>query len=318
MSLNDFEVFQEYMYTTYSEVVTQQVQLFNEASQGALALRSVGHMGDFSTEAFWALIPGLVKRRNPYGTSTQTTLPLEQLLKVSVKVAAGTPPVDISPSAFKWIQKSPEEGGAVYGMQLAKATVQDMVNTGLAAYVAASLGQAPITTTATGGPASLVALNTAASKMGDYAGNIACWAMHSTTAFGIYGQALANAEKLFVFGTVQVRQDGFGRPFIVSDSPAFVKAGSPVHYYTLGMVPGAVLVEQNEDFTQNISTLNGGENIARTIQSEWSYNLGLRGYSWDIVSGGKAPTNSALATTANWDSNVTSFKDLAGVILETL
>jgi hypothetical protein len=72
----------------------------------------------------------------------------------------------------------------------------------------------------------------------------------------------------------------------------------------------------NGDFVQNVQTLNGDENIKRTIQSEWSYNLGIKGYAWDKTNGGKSPNDAALATGTNWDRYATSFKDTAGVLLK--
>ena len=89
-------------------------------------------------------------------------------------------------------------------------------------------------------------------------------------------------------------------------------------YVALGLVAGAAIVERNDDFMQNIETSNGGENIRRNYQAEWSYNLGLKGFTWDKANGGKAPNNAALALGTNWDKNVTSNKDLPGVVVVTV
>ena len=75
------------------------------------------------------------------------------------------------------------------------------------------------------------------------------------------------------------------------------------------------MVEQNNDFTANVDTLNGDENIIRTYQSEWSYNVGVQGFAWDKSNGGPSPTDAAIGSASNWDRYSTSHKDLAGVQL---
>lgn len=312
MALSDLEVFSEFTYESLTEVLAQQVQLFNEASRGCIVLRAAAHVGDFSDTVSWSLVQNLVRRRNAYGTGDVDSKTLEQIVDTMVKVAAGTPPVEMPPSQFTWLQQNPEEGGAIYGQQLAVATLADMLNTAIIAYVAATVNNAGVYQDLSGSATTLVTLNTAASKFGDRADQIAAWLMHSKSAFDIWGAALGNSSLLFNFGTVNVRQDGFGRPFIVSDSPSLV-TGTPKHYIG-GLVPGAIRVEMNSDFDQNIQTINGKENIQRNIQSEWTYELGLKGYSWDKTNGGKSPNDAAIGTSTNWDKYATEDKNTAGVL----
>jgi hypothetical protein len=323
MALSDLAVFSEYTYSAFSEVLAQQVDLFNEASMGTILLRSAAHQGDFSDTAFWAKIQGLVRRRNPYGSGAVAGKVLSQLVDTMVKIAAGTPPVSIDPSMFKWIQANEEEGGAVFGQQLAKDTLADILNTSLMGYVAALAGQptANYDDSASAGT-SMSSFLPAAAKFGDAANSIAAWVMHSTPAFAVFGSNLDNTNRIFSFGTVNVRQDGFGRPFVISDSPSLVipagadPVANPAKYLVPGLVPGAIVCEMNDDFVQNIQTVNGGENIARTIQAEWSWELGYKGYSWSKALGGKAPNDAALATAANWVREATDIKNTAGVLLK--
>ena len=114
-------------------------------------------------------------------------------------------------------------------------------------------------------------------------------------------------------------QDASGRPFVVTDSPSLLLATpDPDEYLTMGLVRGAVNVEMNGDFTDNVQVINGDENLLRTYQAEWSYNLGIKGFEWDQANGGKSPTNAAIGATANWDKTATDIKDTAGVILKSL
>ena len=316
MALSDLAVFSEYTYESMTEVLSQQVELFNAASQGGIILRSNPIQGDFSDAAYWGLIDGLVRRRNAYGSGAVTPKTLEHLIDTMVKVAAGTPPVNMPPSQFRWIQRNPEEGGAVYGQQLAKATMADMLNTGLMAYVAALTGEADVFEDISAADTSFSSLLTGAAQFGDRSNDLRAWFMHSKSMFEIFGVALANTEGLFTFGNVAVRQDGFGRAFVVSDSPSLINVTpDPDKYYIAGLTGGGIIVETNDDFDMNMETTNGDENIQRSVQSEWSYNLGIKGYAWDKTSGGKSPNDAALATANNWDRVATSHKDTAGVLL---
>ena len=318
MSLDTLKVFNQYVYRTSLELITQQIALFNQASQGALVLRNAANQGDFSDATFYSRVAGLVRRRDAYGSGSVSEKELTMLLESSVKVAAGTAPVRIDPAWWNWIQRSPEEAGATLGKQLGEDMLADMLNTALKGLVAAiSNVGATVVYDGTAGTPTLGTLNSGAALFGDRAQALACWVMHSKSVHDIYGNALTNANQLFTFGNVRVMQDGFGRPFIVSDAPdLFDATPTPDNYRILGLVPGAAVVEQNNDYTENVETKNGNENIVRTWQAEWSYNLGLKGYTWDKSNGGKSPTNAALGTGSNWDKVATSIKDTAGVLVK--
>jgi hypothetical protein len=321
MALSDLAVFQEYVQTAMSETQDQQVDKFNGATRGGIILTSAAHQGDFSSTAIWAKISGLVRRRNSYGSGAVAQKTLSQLVSTSVKVASGTPPIEINPGMFKWIQKSPEEAGVVIGKQLAEDNMADMLNVGIMGYRAA-VGNVPqCFSDKSAAVCDLSALMSGAAKFGDRSQDIVAWLMHSKSSFDVYGQALANSERLFTFGNIQVMEDGFGRPLVVTDSPSLVvtdgvSAGVD-SYYQLGLAGGGIIVEQGNEFTDNIQTTNGEENILRTYQAEWTYQLGMKGFTWDTTTGGKSPNNAALASAANWDRLSTSHKDLAGVLVET-
>lgn len=317
MALSDLAVYSEYAYQGLLETISQQIELFNAASGGAIVLRTAAHVGDYSDTVNWARIQGLVRRRNAYGSGSVAEKNFEHIVDTMVKVAAGTPPVRIDPGQFRWIQQNPEEAGALFGQQLAEDTMADMLNTGLMCYVAALTGEADVYEDVSAEDTTFNTLLGASAKFGDRSNDLRAWAMHSKSLFDIFGVALANTQGLFNFGTVNVRQDGFGRPFIVTDSPSLIDVVSePDKHYIAGMTTGAIVIEMNDDYDQNVDTDNGDENIIRTIQAEWSYSMGVKGYSWDKATGGKSPNDAALATANNWDRVSTSHKDTAGVLIK--
>lgn len=320
MALSDLAVYSEYAYLTMTEVLAQQVALFNAASDGTIQLQAAAHQGDYSDQAMWGKISGLVRRRNAYGTGAVGEKVLANLVDTMVKVAAGTAPVRIDRSQFTWIQQNPEIAGVVLGQQLAVDAMADMLNTGLGVAAVALAAKAANTYDASGGTGGAELCNfanmgLAAQKFGDASGDIRCWIMHSKPNGDIYQKNLANASMLFSFGTVNVVRDPMGRRMVVTDCPNLFVAGTPNKYRTLGLVPGAVRVDQNNDFDANEQAINGDENIKRTYQAEWTYNLGLKGFAWDKTNGGKSPNDAALFTATNWDQFATSYKDTAGVIL---
>lgn len=323
MALSDLAVYSEYAYSSMTEVLRQQIDLFNAASGGALQLGSAAHQGDFSDVAFFAKVSGLIRRRNAYGSGTVAEKKMAQLVDTMVKIAAGTAPVRLDPGQFKWIQMNPEVAGAALGQQLAVDTLADMLNTGLGAFYAAHL---PVTSnllditgrTTPADKLSFLALSEGTSLLGDQSGgSIVAWVTHSKPMFDLYANQLSNAEQLFTYGQVNVIRDPFGKLLIMTDSPSLVVAGSPSVYHNLGLKQSAIIVHQNNDYTANEESKNGDENIIRTFQAEWSYELGVQGFSWDKANGGKSPTDAALFTGTNWDRYATSAKDLGGVIINS-
>jgi hypothetical protein len=325
MPLSDLAVFSEYAYSAMTEVQDQQIELFNAATRGGITMSAAAREGDYSDRAFWKKLGGLVRRRNVYGSGAVTPINLEHLVDTMVKVAAGTPPIEINPSQFTWIQRNPEEAGAVIGQQLAGDALADMLNTSLLVGRVA-LASVPAVYENLAANMSIGGFVTGAAKMGDRSGALVAWALHSKQLHDVYAGAVGNATQLFKFETINVMQDGFGRVLVMSDSPALIATAVGADpgpaiaagYYALGLVPGGLIVERNNDFDDNVSTLNGDENIQRSYQAEWTSNYSVKGFSWDKSSGGKSPNNAALGSAANWDRYATSHKDLAGVCLRTL
>lgn len=321
MALSDLAVFTDYARTAKTEVLQERVELFNRATDGAIRLSTRPVSGDFSEEAFYGAVSGLVRRRNPYGDGAVAEKVLAQKTDVMVKIAAGTPPIRIDPAWYAWIQRDTREAAAAMGQQLARQQVADMINVavGSAASAIANVGGSLINDiSGNAGAAALpspLALGNTAFKFGDALSRIAVWVMHSKSWNDLYGNALTNAERLFDYGNVGVVRDPLGRRYIMADLSALTVAGTPMKFRTLGLSEGAIEIEDQDDFFDNWSRTNGNENIKQTYQAEWSYMAGIKGYSWDKTNGGHAPTDASLFTGTNWDLIATSIKDTAGVML---
>lgn len=313
----DLQVFNTQTYLALTESVDQNIDLFNKSSSGVITLQNKPSSGDFDIKASFKAIDGLVRRRNVYGTGAVAPQKLEQLKNVSVKVAAGTPPIAWTPAHFAWVQANPSLAALTIGEQLGKTRVKDMINAVIGSLAAAiqNSGNKAVFGSATT-DSNLMALNKGAALFGDRSGSLAAWVMHSGMSHTLIDNALKNAERLFSFEGVNILRDFAGRLLIVTDSPALIDtAGATPVYKTLGLQQGAGLVSGNDDFFSNVSQLNEAENIKTTYQAEWTYNVGILGYTWDTVAGGACPNDTALFTPTNWDKTATSIKDTAGVLV---
>ncbi|MBW0236343.1 major capsid protein [Pseudomonas sp. D1HM] len=320
MSLTQMQVFNKYIMPATIETLAQMVEKFNAASAGAIRLTTEGFDGDFLQESFFAAIHSAQRRVDRYSANgAATPTDLTQLKHSSVKVAGGFGPVRFEPSQLTWLNKPTAEGVEVASRNFAEALMADQLNTAIAALVAAISNNAEVVNdvSATAG-ISYVAINEAHGKFGDHSGNLVAQIMNGVTFHKLIGANLANAGQLFQAQSVRV-VDILGKAVIVTDAPALSSAAvvdpaAPAKLKVLSLTEGAASVFDGSDLVSNIETSNGNQRIETTMQVDYSFGLGLKGYTWDEVSGGKSPSDAGLATGSNWDKNATSNKHTAGVI----
>ncbi|WP_444893631.1 major capsid protein [Microbulbifer sp. TRSA001] len=313
--LSHMEVFNKYIMPATIETLAVMVQKFNAASNGAIRLTTEGFEGDFLQESFFAAIHGAQRRVNRYGSNDdQAATDLTQLKRSSVKVAGGFGPILFEPGQMTWLNKPTAEGVEVASRNFAEALMQDQLFTAIAALVAAIENNTSVVNdvSATAG-ISYTALNSAHAKFGDHSGSLIANVMTGEVMHKLIGQNLTNATRLFEAQNVNV-VDILGKAVIVTDAPALFETGSPNRQKVLGLVDSAAVVHDGGDLISNIQTSNGKERIETTMQVDYTFGLGLKGYTWDEANGGKSPTDADLATGANWDKVMTSDKHTAGVI----
>ncbi|WP_332729204.1 major capsid protein [Pseudomonas sp. ESBL2] len=315
MALSNMKVFNEYLKRTTIETLAQDVEKFNASSAGAIRLTTQGIDGDFLQESFWAGLHGAQRRVDRYAANgAQASTPLAQKQYDSVKIAGGFGPILWEPSQLSWIQKNPEEALEVISRNLSEAIMADQLNTAISA-LAGAIGNQPSATndvSATAG-VTYVAINNAHALFGDASQRLVAQVMTGAMYHKLVGQNLANAERLFQFSGVQV-VDILGKAVIITDAPALYEAGTPNKQKVLSLADGAAVVMDGSDLITNIETSNGKERIETTMQADYTFGLGLKGFTWDTANGGKSPTNAELSTGTNWDLVANSIKASAGVI----
>lgn len=319
MSLNQMVVFNKYFMPATIETLAQMVNKFNAASGGTIRLTTEGFEGDFLQESFYAAIHSARRRVDRYATNAdQAATDLTQQKHTSVKVAGGFGPVRYEPSQMTWLEKPTAEGIEVASRNFAEALLQDQLNTAIAALVAAISNQGAATTVdvSAAGPVTYAAVNNSHALFGDHSGLLVAQVMDGATYHGFIGQNIANAQQLFQAGNVRVI-DILGKISVITDAPALFTAAAgedPALRRVLSLVAGAATVTDSRDIISNIQTTNGKQRIETTLQIDYTFGLGLKGYTWDETNGGKSPTDAELATGSNWDKVVTSIKHTAGTL----
>lgn len=316
MSLSQMQVFNDFIMPATLETLDQMLSAFNEASAGTIVLSPDGFTGDFLQESFFQTLAAAQRRVDRYAANgAASATDLTELKNSSVKIAGGFGPVRYEPSQMSWLQRPTVQGVEVASRAFAEILLKDQLNTAIAALVAAITAQASATNdvSATLG-ISQSALNSSHAKFGDASQSLLAQVMQGTTYHKLIGHALANAEQLFQAGNVLV-VDILGKRTVVTDAPALMQSGTPNKEIILSLVQGAALVHDGRDIVTNVDTTNGKERIETTIQVDYTFGLGLKGYTWDTTNGGKSPTDAEIATGTNWDKTATSIKHTAGVAL---
>jgi hypothetical protein len=319
----DMNVRNPFLHTALTERLTQFSDAFNSASGGAITLGSQSTIGEARHETFFKNISSLVTRRDTTSTSDATAQKLVNGEIVHVKLDRKIGPVDNTIDSFRKIGMGTDEMQIVVGEQAAVAMGLDMLNEGLgavrAALVTAQSGAAMHAPTTTATTAALVS---ALYKAGDRADRIVCWVMHSFVYSQLVQQQIAaNIDGVSNFNVATATPVTLNRPVIVTDSSALIAvdgvASGNDHYFSLGLTAGALELVNTEEENVLLDIVTGKENLIARVQGEFAYNMGVKGFAYDLTNGGVNPNTAALRTGTNWDIVVSSLKDGPGVVLRT-
>jgi hypothetical protein len=318
MSVSDMVVFNQYVAPAITELFPQMINKFNAASNNTIMLTSEGFDGNYLEESFYNAIHSSQRRVDRFAVNgAVAATDLTQSQWNQVKVAGGFGPVLFEPSQMTWLRKPTQEGVTIAANQFAEAMLADQLNTAILALVAALGNNAAVVNDVSGtGQVTQTAINAGLAKFGDASQMINALVMTGVQYHTLVGEAIANSNSLFEIGGVAVREGaafGQGRPIVVTDAPS-LRTVDPFQN-VLGLTAGAAMVKDGSDMITNIETKNGKDRIETTFQTDYSFGLGLKGYSWDEANGGASPSDAAIGTGTNWDKVVTDDKHTAGVLI---
>jgi hypothetical protein len=316
MAINNMKVFNEYVKEATIETVAQMVDKFNAASGGGIQLSTQGFDGDFLMASSFSSLHSAQRRVDRYATNT-SALPtnLAEIQHNTAKVAGGFGPIAWEPAQLTWVGENPATAVAVISQNLAEAIMKDMLNTGIAAAIAAmeNVGATVVYDTGTGRDLTYADVNNAHALFGDASQLLVCDVMDGTMYHKLIGQNIANSAQLFQAGNVTVVEI-LGKRVVVTDAPALreTPATATNDIKILSLAAGGIVVHDAGDLLTNIETSNGSQRIKTTMQADYTFGLGLKGYAWSTSV--SSPTDAELTTGSNWTKIATSVKHTAGVV----
>jgi len=315
---SDFIIYSAQFWSGVVEVLQQNTEAFNAASNNALRLVTRNILGDYEKESFLKSTAGLISYRNVTLQGTISDNKIVQGEQVGVKISRRIGPVAQDRNSFRKAGLDPQDFSYMLGAQTGPSIAVDYVNVAVAAVRAAISGQSSLQYDAT--QDTLTTLNHTAmaggmSKFGDRSGRLVCWAMHSKNYFDLMKQQIA--DKLFEVAGATVyagTMATFGKPVVVVDSPSFATTSASVAtvYDVLLLTENAAEIAESEDRDIISQPITGLENLADRIQGEYAFNLKVKGVTYNVANGAN-PTNASIASSANWTSIVADLKEYPGV-----
>jgi len=315
----DVVISEDHFYGGLFEEMEQNLESLTTGSRGAIVINDARIKGDYGYDSFFTSIDDMVERRVVDTVSAGTATQALEKEYISVKLNRRAQ-IEWSLDAFKKKQLDPMGFSFVLGREFQRRKAQEMVNLGMTAVATALESQSALTTGTGSASITHALINTSFATRGDKAGQIVSCALHSVPYYDLIGQALTDKMPANIgggaieVGTVPI----FGRAALVSDSSGLVDLNASLTdtYNVLGLVPGAVIMSQSEPETiVGAELVTGLHNLVYRFQAEWTYNLAVKGFQWDVSSGGANPTDANVGTTTNWDQIDTSDKTLAGTLL---
>lgn len=326
---SDFTIYDDLVHSTRTEVVRQNVQVFNAASGNAIQLLDERVIGQFGKQSFFTEALN-VNRRDPNSSSTVSATKFGDDEIVSVKLNRRFGPMSYTPSAFRAKGIGPAEASRILGTQLGNKQAQDWLDSAATGIVAAikQVGSSDLVKDGTGGSLTFKKLSQGQALFGDARQQLVTALIHGDKLQDLIEDGLDNYEVTVQDvggqGGANILTGGqlaaMGLRLVVSDEDALITTGSPDTYHTVILQPQGLQVLQSEEMDMAETTQTGtsgtGENIEREWQVDSAYNLRIAGMKWSAT-GTPNPTDSQLGTSANWAQAASDNKSVAGVIVDS-
>jgi len=313
--ISDFKIYEPEFQAGMYEALAENVNLFNQASRGAILLTANELPGHYKKEAFFKRISNLITRQDTTSTADVTPLKLEQSEEVAVKLHLKIGPVDMSLNAFK--EAGLETPGTSFrlGRLISDAMAKAAADKAIIAANAAVSGITALINDVTGssGKATITNLMDTQQKWGDQQTKLATWLLHSTPFNDLRKDGLNNYQLESVAGVIVASGQiapVVGGSIIISDNSNLVNSGITNTYNVIGMAAGAIMVEMSQAEQIAIKTITGKEQLIVRLQGEYAITIGVDGFAWDTANGGSNPDDTALGTSSNWDKVFTDDKAL--------
>lgn len=315
MALNQIDVFEKTIYGSATDILKENVAVFNQNSNGAIRLSNMSIVGDFAQQLDLMLGESIIKSRNPYANTELTAKEFTRVKDNVVKLAFGTHPVTWTNAEFNWVKQNPELAGVKIGRKLANDVMQTMAEFAIGSVATALASNTAVKTVVENAtPLSHNHFVQALAPMGDQFNTIALYVIHSKTYFQLLETTFKNAERLWDFGNYAVMRTAIGQHFLITDNKGLLNASTSV--YSLGLKPNSVVVGTEADFDQHTEKHGGKENLYYTYQAEWTSGLKIANRRYKTADGMNGLTYANVTTASNWEKISNNVKDETGVVIE--
>lgn len=321
----DLVIYNEQLVSGYFESLVGLDEAFNERSAGAIVINSKANRGNYTYESFFATIANLVEHADLTSTSAVTPKTMTNGENISVKVTYRGGPVTPTLAALNRAGLDLGTAFMALGQEMGKTTRREVFRDAIASGVGALLSRSGLIYDATGdtstGTLDYNALVNGMAKKGDN-NDIVCWVMHSKPYYDLMKNALTVSVDSVAGATIVTGNiASLNRPIVVIDSPylysSVTSPSSYTRYRTLGLTQNALtcILDPASQLTLVEGPLGGYESPIYRAQANADYTFGVKGFKWDSNSGGINPTTAEMATSGNWDLNVSNERTACGVMI---
>lgn len=325
-TLQQFQIYEEQFFSGLFEVLEDNVTAFNQASAGCLNLTTEFMKGQFEASSFFQKPANLIQHRDPTQTGDASATGMSQGETKGVKINKRIGPVENTIDSFKKAGIPLEEMAFVLGQQCAPDIQQSYLSSAISSLVGlygvgGMSGLIQDSTSDSTATLKHIDLVKGLSKFGDAANNVRLWVMHSKTYFDLIGYAVTEKLLEVTAGVLYGGTPGtLGRPVLVTDCAALLDSNgtsgssSDDFYWTFGLTGNSVNVKESEERSMLIEVVGGKQNLIARYQGEFAYNVDVKGTAF---TGSANPTDTALASAANWSKVYASLKSMPGVAIKT-
>ena len=304
-------VLQQKVQTALTQIIQENLNVFNQASNNTLMLTSDVGSGDTIEQLSWGLISGLVSDRNAYAAAGTPAFHkvLTQLQANKIVMSGRVGPLVVTNGMLKKLNQNIDQIAAQFSADAAQMVLQKYVRVAFGAALGAistnpaavRTQSAPIAPTAPVGSLfpTLREMELTAALFGDQSSNISAWLMTGMqySALQAY-DVIDNPHELFTIDGVRVVSDANGRRFVVSDA---LNSGNRI----VGLTQAAVVVGSSGQDVRTGQDI-GGENVTNIIRADFDYSVAVKGYRVKAsvaqqYNGIKSYDEAAATNAANWE-----------------
>lgn len=326
-----------YAHTGIVEGVSQNIDLFNNLSNGTIVLRDPVNRGGYNADQlYFGTFEDFTTRHKVASGGSLASADVKNIVDIQSRAVKMNKKIVVQQDeqffrkGASGIQNIDEAAAVVRGAierEFVRSAMKSQINDAINALQASIRSQTAlvndvVTGAASSGAAGLThsRLNATLAKLGDQRGRIRALVMHSESYRQLVdqnvGAALTGVSDLVLReGTTAT----YGLPVLVTDASALTgdligSAGTADEYIVLGLVENAMELTVTEEYTFDVTKMTGKEIPSYEMFGRWAHELRVKGLSWKTSSADN-PTTTALGTTSNWEKKATSNKMCAGVAL---